>query len=241
MKKTLVLTIILALIISLVTVVSAATETQAEVTIPGTAKEGETVKVTVDLKEEVRTGVVWVTYDDSKLEIKGIPSELEAIKGMNTKELGKDTAGKTGVYFAGSEPETTVSKITFEFAVKGKAGEEAKVGVTGEKFYKTEEGEQVGVEIGFPGEGKVTIAGETTPEPANPDEQKPDEGVVPVDPGDNGEENPTVGTEGNANEKVNEQETKEPTRYPQTGVNVGVVAGVVVIAIIAGYVVTKKD
>lgn len=239
MKKTLVLTIILALIISLVTVVSAATERQAEVTVPGTAEEGNTVKVTVDLKEKVRTGVVWVTYDDSKLEVKGMPSELDEIKGMNTRELGKDTAGKTGVYFAGAEPETTVSKLTFEFTVKGKAGEEAKVGVTGEKFYKTEEGEQVGVEIGFPGETKVAITAKAT----IPNEENNDNGSTQVEPENNGNGNPTVGAEGNSNENSNgnNEATVAPTRYPQTGVNVGVIAGVVVLAIIAGYVVTKKN
>lgn len=216
MKKTLVFTLILTLILSIATMVSAATA--KVITEDQVAEEGKLI-VTVDLGSAVRGGVIRVNYDETVLELNSIPKEIAE---KNVRELG--TAGSKGYLFVGNA-DTEVSTITLEFNVIGEVGSTSPVTVTGEDF--TVGANNDAVEVTFPGEQTVTVVakagetdgeGTTTPEPGASDNQ---------------------GTGSEAGTQKDNGTT--PTRYPQTGINVAYVAGTVVLALVAGYVVTKRN
>ena len=219
MKKTLVMTLVLALILSVASFVSAAT-----VSTPATAEEGSTVTVTVDLGEgnAVRGGVVRLSYDANVLKLNGRPAELD---GIETRDLGKDTPGKEGVYFTGDK-DTKIQTLTFTFTVVGEVNDKTTVAVSGQDFFVGEE--LTDVEVTFPAAKELTVVAKadenqgTTQDPA--DENKED---------NKGDNQGTPAPEENKN-------TDTPKKYPQTGLNVGYIAGAVVLAVVAGYVVSKR-
>ena len=135
-----------------------------------------------------------------------------------------DETGSKGYLFVGNA-DTEVSTITLEFNVIGEVGSTSPVTVTGEDF--TVGANNDAVEVTFPAEQTVTVvakAGETD-----------GEGTTTPEPG--ASDNQGTGSEAGA-QKDN---GKTPTRYPQTGINVAYVAGAVVLALVAGYVVTKRN
>ena len=232
MKKTLVMTLILALILSIATIVSAA-ESTATVDVANTVEEDGTINVTVDLGSAVRGGVIRVKYNAEVLELQGMPSEVSA---ANPRELG--AAGNKGVLFVG-DANTEISTVTFTFKAIGEVNATTDVEVSGQDFITGADSEEVAVT--FPEKTEVTIVAKAVvdPDPGNTgDSENPGTQNPEQKPG----ETENKGDNTNNNNKPAEENTgKKPTNYPQTGVNVAYVAGAVVLAVVAGYVVTKRS
>ena len=237
MKKTLVFTLILTMIISIATLVSAsevvAPTVSAGVTVASTAEEDKTLEVTVNFTgSEVKAGVIRIAYNKDTLEWAGT-----SLSGA--EEFG--TAGKMGIVFNQREG---ISAVTFTFNVIGEVGAKSPITVTGEDFVAA--GDDVErVEVTFPTESsEVTVVAPAVVEPGDDEGNTGEEGQKPGDDQQQGEEKGDNGDnkgtdEGNKTDKTDKE--GKPAEYPQTGINVAYVAGAVVLAVAAGYVVTKRS
>ena len=233
MKKTLVFTLILTLILSVVSFVSA-TEGTTEPTEPettgavatikventtnATVEEGGTVKATVSFSEPVRSATVYINYEAAVLELVGMPEEMSTAS-MKAEE-SDSTAGHKGYTFTGANDGITELTYVFKTAEGAKVGDKTNITVSG-KFINKDAVSSTKIA----GVAEVTIIEKASTEPGNTDITPTNPEQQGSNPSDNGKEEP---------------KEERPTRYPQTGVNVLSIAGAVVLAIVAGYVVTKK-
>lgn len=220
MKKSIVMTLIIALLISLASMVNAVTlvpVTASMSGVPETLKEGDefTVKIKLTNKEtgnqETATmGGFRITYDASVLEYVSSNSRDPQI-----------TAGNVRLdYLGNTDPEFTVT-----FRVIGKV--ESKSTLTFEPIQFT----QTDVELkadSVSAEVNVTAA-QVTPEPQE----------NTTVPGNQTTPTPEKPTEDPSNVAPKEDDGQKPTKIPQTGVNFMVIGGVIV-AIVAFVAIMKK-
>ncbi len=241
MKKTLVMTIILALIISLTSFVNAADSVTANIVIePTEVQEGEfTVKV--QFSEVVRAAIFNVEYDNDVVEYvaKSAGANKETINDKSVKiGLVNDDRDVVELKFKLKDTAKKDDKITFKF-------------VPFEDGVTTEEGRKT---IAAGATDSITVAEKTptnipdTPDdnpsspsnpsnPSNPsddDSNDDDATLVPSDSNNNG---------GSTTASQNDDTTTtsgEPTKMPQTGVNYVAVLAVVMLVVL-GAVAVKKS
>ena len=235
MKKTLVFTLILTLILSVVSIVSAAETTTPEgvtATVePKTAtiEEDGTLQVTVSFSKPVRGGKLYINYQSDVLTLEGMPEEMS--KATMKSEVKGSTAGHMGYTFALANE--GISQLTYVFKVAEGAEVNASTEVTVEPVadnFTDLEGNIVALTVdGVPTVTVVAKPGTTVQDP---------EDNQPTEPGTTDPE-PAQPSDGNTGDNGTTGGT--PTRYPQTGINIALVAGIVVLAVAAGYVVTKKN
>lgn len=116
MKKTLVMTIVLALLLSVATIVSAATATSTTVATPANVKAGETVTVKITFTEAMATGVFGLKYNENVLTYKSVTSGMVTVDGTDgDKTLGwinADAVTELTVTFeAKADGESTVAFV----------------------------------------------------------------------------------------------------------------------------------
>lgn len=239
MKKTLVMTIVLALLLSVVSVVSAATTLNVTVSA-SEVKDGETV-VTINFDKAIGAAKFTLEYNKDLL-------TFEKAEGGNIVPSGAE-GSKTITMIA--VPSIDTMKVTFKVA-----GEIPAEGTT-VKFVPAENGFGTVSEV-----MDVAVANDTAvvklpvtvePTPATPtptpDDGKEDPTPTPATPTpDNGETTPTPDNGENKptpdGDKKGETSTDEekPGKYSQTGVNVLAIAlPVVALVTLAGVVIAKKE
>ena len=223
MKKSIVMTLVLALIISLSSMVFAAVElvpVTASVTSSaeaGVAKTGDIVTVTVSL---LKDGVAQ-NIDMADLNITYNASVLKYVEKSAGAKYETVSNGTVSAQYMG----VGKTSLTFQFEVIGEKGTESPVTFVPVQLtstgveYKVESASttiKVGPVEEEPGIDEPTNPGTT--EPANPGEE------IPKDSG---------------SKKDEVEQTGKPSKLPQTGINYVVVGGVVV-ALIAVAAVAKK-
>ena len=227
MKKSIVMTLIFALFLSVASS-AFAVETRAVTAhingVPETANTGDTLDVAISLTNNETGAAETAVMADFKVNYNA--DVLEYVEGSaNTTYVDKGNGSLTLQYF-GNASET----FTLQFKVIGEKGTESAVTFVPTQLTTTG---TIGL---IPETTSVTVKvpGEEEPEENTTTDENTTEPTEPTEP----EHKDPTGT-GSETEEPEVDENGKPTKIPQTGVNFAVVGGVV-IALVAVAAVAKK-
>ena len=223
--------IIMSLIASLIIIGFGATQVMAA-EIGANSEEvkvGDTVEVTVTLKDATGAVDLTLNYDSNAFEYVSVSTGL----GLTSKN--PNTLGVVKVSAADSE--NTTNSVTYTFKAKAVTDENTKPftasGLITESS-ETLEVESVNVKVLEP---VVAPEPDTPVDPEQPTDPEQPDLNEPAD--DNNQEEPTTNEDNNNNSGIVDEDGNEITKLPQTGVSIISVLAIVAVAGIAVFGIRK--